>query len=223
MIDLHTVRGSGEIVSKEISISDYTEIEAAGVAEIIYEQKTVGEPYFQINVDDNIFPLLDIRVDNNKLIIKTKDNSNISPSRFKVYTNSSNIGKIKLAGSGEIHLKGEVNSKNLSINLAGSGDIVADSLYCDKFDMSIAGSGTAQLKGASNESAFSVAGSGDIRGYNFTVDNLTTSVAGSGDIQITVGSSLSASIAGSGTLRYQGNPEVVDTKVSGSGEIKKVK
>ena len=222
VIDLQTIKGSGNIVSKEIPISDYTEIEVGGVAEIVYEQQTVREPYFQINVDDNILPLLDIKVENNKLIIKTKDNSSISPSRFKVYTNSNNLGKIKLAGSGEVHLKGEVNSKDLKIELAGSGDIVADSLYCDRFDMSIAGSGTARLRGASNNSSFSVAGSGDIKGYNFSVDKLSTSIAGSGDVQITVGSSLTASIAGSGSLRYQGNPEVVDTKVAGSGEIKKV-
>ena len=222
VIELRTIKGSGNIVSKEISISDYAEIEVGSAAEIVYEQKTIREPYLQINVDDNILPLLDIRIDDNRLIIRTKDNSNISPSKFRVYTNSSSIERVKLAGSGEIHLKGEVNSKKLNIELSGSGDVIADSLYCDKFDMSVAGSGTVRLKGASNESKFSVAGSGDIRGYNFTVDNLVTNIAGSGDIQITVGSSLKASIAGSGTLKYQGNPEEVDTKVVGAGEIKKV-
>ena len=222
IIDMQAIKGNGNIVNKEIAISDYTEIEVSEMAEIVYEQQTVREPYLQINVDDNILPLLDIRVDNNKLIIKSKDNNNLQPSRFKIYTNSNNLGKISLTGSGEIHLKGEVNSKNLKIEVAGSGDIVADSLYCDRFDMSVAGSGTARLKGASNKSTFSIAGSGDIKGYNFSVHELVTSIAGSGDVQITVGKSLKASIAGSGSVRYQGNPENVDTEVSGSGEIKKV-
>ncbi|MDR1368584.1 MAG: DUF2807 domain-containing protein [Dysgonamonadaceae bacterium] len=222
IIDMHGVRGNGNIVSKEIAISDYTEIDAGGVAEIIYEQQTVKSPYLQVNVDENIFPLLDIRVENNKLIIKSKDNGNIQPSRFKIYTNSVNIERIKLAGSGEVHLKGEVNSRNMKIDLAGSGDIIADSLYCEQFDMSVAGSGTARLKGACNNSRFAIAGSGDIKGYNFSVQDLDCKIAGSGDIQITVGRSLNANVAGSGDLKYYGSPEIVNTKIAGSGEIKKM-
>lgn len=221
MIDVHSIKGNGHIISKEFAVTDYTEIQSSGVAEIVYEQQTIKGPYLQVNVDENILPLLDVKVENNKLIIKYKDNGNIQPSRFKVYTNSSNLEKVKLAGSGEVHLKGEVNSKSLKIDLAGSGDIVADSLYCERFDMSVAGSGTARLKGASNDSKFSIAGSGDIKGYNFSVQDLVCSIAGSGDVQITVGESLKATIAGSGDLRYYGDPKVVDTKVSGSGEIKR--
>ncbi len=221
IINTNTIKGNGNITNKEIAISNYTEIEAGGIAEIIYEQQTTKEPYLQVNVDDNILPLLDIRVENNKLIIGTKDNNNIQPSRFKIYTNSNNIEKIRLAGAGEVHLKGEVNSKNMKISLSGSGDIVADSLYCERFDMSVTGSGTAKLTGASNESEFNVTGSGEIKGYNFSVQDLNSKITGSGDVQITVGKSLKASVTGSGDLHYRGNPENVDTKISGSGDIKK--
>ncbi len=221
MIDTHSIKGNGNIVSKEIAISDYVEIDAGGTAEIIYEQQTVKGPYLQVNVDDNILPLLDIKVEDNKLVIRTKDNSNIQPSRFKIYTNSNNIEKVRLSGSGEVHLKGEVNSKNLKVNISGSGDIVADSLYCERFDMAVSGSGTARLKGASNESKFTITGSGDIKGYNFSVQDLDSKVTGSGNIQITVGESLNATVTGSGDLRYRGNPQTVDTKVTGSGTIRK--
>ncbi len=222
MIETNSIKGNGNIVSKEIAISNYTEIDAGSMVEVVYEQKTIKEPYLQLNVDENILPLLDIKVENNKLIIRSKDNSNIKPSKFKIYTNSINLERVRLAGSGEVHLKGEVNSKSLKIDLSGSGDIITDSLYCEQFDMSISGSGTANLKGASNESKFRVAGSGDIHGYNFSVQDLETSVSGSGDIQVTVGTSLKAAVNGSGNINYRGNPENVDSKITGSGEIKKV-
>ncbi|MDR3060498.1 MAG: DUF2807 domain-containing protein [Dysgonamonadaceae bacterium] len=223
MIDVHSIKGNGHIVSKEFAITDYVEIQSSGVAEVVYEQQTIKEPYLQVNVDENILPLLDVKVENNKLIIKYKDNGNIQPSRFKVYTNSSNLEKVRLSGSGEVHLKGEVNSKSMKIDLSGSGGILADSLYCERFDMSVAGSGTARLKGGSNESKFSVAGSGDIKGSHFSVQDLECSIAGSGHVRITVGESLKAAVAGSGNLYYYGDPKMVDTKVAGSGNIEKAK
>ncbi len=221
MIDTHSIKGNGNIVNEEIAISDYNEISVSGSVDVIYEQQTVREPYLQLCVDENILPLVDIKVTDGKLTIKPKENQNIRPSQFKIYTNSFNLSKVSIAGSGEFHFKGEVNSKDLSVNIAGSGDVVSDSLYCEKMVLSIAGSGGADLKGAVSESSFRISGSGSIKAMNFFVQDLTCMVSGSGSIQTAVGEKLNAIVSGSGSIKYKGNPRL-ETKISGSGSIKNI-
>ena len=224
MIDVHSssINGNGHIVSKEFAITDYTEIQSSGMAEIVYEQ-TIREPYLQVNVDENILPLLEITVEDHVLVVKDKRNGNIQPSRFKIYTNSSNLEKIKFSGRGKVRLQGEVNSKNMKISLSGSGGIVADSLYCERFDASITGSGSIRLTGGSNDSKLNVTGSGSIKGSDFSIRNLESIITGSGNIQVTVGESLKATVTGSGNLHYHGDPKTVETKVTGSGKIESIR
>ncbi len=222
VLDSHLIRGNGKITTKEIKIPDYRGITIAGPAEIVYEQLTNKEPYLQIRVDENILPLLEIKVENNKLVIRPKEKrDNLQPSQFKIYTNSLNLEDIEIAGSGDIRLKGEVNSKKMDIEIAGSGDVVADSLFCERLDLSIAGSGNARLKGAGNEAELEIAGSGSIKGYDFSVQDLSCEIAGSGNIEITAGKSIRADIAGSGDIKYKGNPQVKKS-VAGSGNVQKV-
>ena len=86
--------------------------------------------------------------------------------------------KGSIAGSGDLTLKGSTN--NLQANVAGSGDFHGFNLQSNHTDVSVAGSGDAEV--VCNESLKArVAGSGDIeyRGNPKTED---TKVAGSGSI-----------------------------------------
>ena len=49
------VEGNGNIITKEISISDYNEISTVGVMEFVYEQSDAA-PYLKIMIDENLFP-----------------------------------------------------------------------------------------------------------------------------------------------------------------------
>lgn len=62
------VEGNGNIITKEISISDYNEISTVGVMEFVYEQSDAA-PYLKIMIDENLFPLLKAQVDGKELII----------------------------------------------------------------------------------------------------------------------------------------------------------
>ena len=55
----NTIKGDGNIITKEISISDYDEISYVGKVNIEYEQSNAS-PFFKITIDENI-PHLDIK------------------------------------------------------------------------------------------------------------------------------------------------------------------
>ena len=214
------IYGNHQLVNQQIDIRDYESVVMNIPGKVFYQQFSDSTPYLQIHTDENILKALDVRVENNRLIIETKKDSVIKPSLLTIYTCSHNLNKVTLTGSGEIRLKGEVNAKEFGLDLTGSGNFLADSLLCDQLTARITGSGNAQLTGASNNSSLKINGSGDVHAYNYLIQDLDCSIFGSGNVEALVTKKLDANITGSGNLSYHGDPESINKKINGSGKVK---
>jgi len=77
------------------------------------------------------------------------------------------------------------------------------------------------LSGSTTDFDVTISGSGDIKAYDLEADNVDATVSGSADIKVTARKMLKARVSGSGDISYKGNPQKVDTKTSGSGDITK--
>jgi hypothetical protein len=216
-----TLKGNHQIVNETIDIDDYDAIALSLSANVVYRQISQEEPFLQVSVDENIFPLLDISVINKRLVIKEKEDANLQASHFVIYTNSRSLRKVSISGSGDVLLEKAVNAREMDISITGSGDLKSDSLYCERLNVAITGSGDVDLKGAATDASFHITGSGDIEAYDYLVEHLDCRISGSGDIYARVDKKLYARISGSGDIRYKGDPESVDRKVSGSGSVRK--
>ena len=217
-------QGDYQIVHKTIDISDYDEIVVklnAKVAKIIYQQFSDSVPYLQVNTDDNIFSALDIRVEDNKLIIDTKPDSVIQPTQLTIYTNSKNLKSAQMTGVGELYLRGEVNAENFDMNVSGVGNIRTDSLLCENLNVNISGVGNAKLIGAAKESSFTVTGVGNIKAFDYLVQSANCKVTGVGNIEVYPKAKLDASVSGAGKIKYKGAPDSTNLSVSGGGKIEK--
>jgi hypothetical protein len=216
------IYGNHQLLNEQLDITDYEEISLNISADVFYQQFSDSAPYLQIRTDENIFASLDVKVEGRKLIISTKKDSVIKPSKLTIYTCSRNLKEVKITGSGDITLKGEVNAKNFDLSISGSGSLFVDSLVCKDIEAKITGSGNAKLIGVSSSASFKVTGSGDIQAYNFYVENAKCTVTGSGDIQTNVYKKLEAQVTGSGDILYRGTPETVNSKITGSGSVRQV-
>lgn len=238
------VKGNGNVVTKQISISDYNEISTAGVLEFVYEQ-TDGEPYLEVQIDENLFPLLQIEVDDDELKVgpkqKDRDGSyNLKPTVFKVVSHSRTIEdidiassgdfivasplsisklEIDMAGSGNVFLRKEVKGDKLEVNMAGSGSVIASDVRLKDVECNLAGSGLVQVGGSADEAEYNVAGSGDIKAFGCTVGKAECNVAGSGSIGVYARDYLNASLVSSGKVCYKGNP-TIEKSIIGLGKLK---
>lgn len=246
----NTIKGDGNIITKEISISDYDEISYVGKVNIEYEQSNTS-PFFKITIDENILSHLDIKVKGKTLIIQPKDEKkyfngnsyglNLQPTVCEIKTSSRELKEISAVGGGEfiaksplktdkldisiagsstINFDKQLEARKINFSVAGSGDINATQLKVNNLDCSVAGSGSIQLKGEAERGDLSVAGGGDISAFGCILRKAECSVAGGGDIKVHASEQLDASIAGGGHIRYEGDPEL-SKSVIGGGSIKK--
>lgn len=125
-----------------------------------------------------------------------------------------------VSGSGSLTLRGKCN--NLESSIGGSGDIEADISVANTFDMSISGSGKLVATGKASKVKTSISGSGRVRALDLESDVCDVRISGSGSVEINVKSELNATISGSGSVNYKGNPNHVNANSSGSGKVRKV-
>jgi len=151
-----------------------------------------------------------------------KFNKRIVPRHDKITIHASmpEVRGLSVAGSGNILAEGSVESDELKLSIAGSGDISLKKLSVADLKASIAGSGDIFLGGTGRQGNLkaSISGSGDMK-IPLEFENATIAISGSGDCSVHVTGSLDTSIAGSGSVTYEGNP-VVNARVSGSGSVK---
>ncbi|MDR2810753.1 MAG: DUF2807 domain-containing protein, partial [Tannerellaceae bacterium] len=100
---LQIIKGDGDLVTQEISIDNYTGLEASNTStmDITYTQsdKAAG---LTVVTDRNILEKYNIRVQEGKLKILPKkeyEHALFVPTSFIVTTNSAHLNKIDIAGS----------------------------------------------------------------------------------------------------------------------------
>lgn len=125
-----------------------------------------------------------------------------------------------VSGSGDINLKGKC--RNYDSDVSGSGKVNLSIAIADRATFGVSGSGKILATGTAQSVKTSISGSGKVLAANLEADKCEVRISGSGDVEINVKNELDASISGSGSVSYKGNPNHVNSHASGSGHIRKM-
>lgn len=216
------VKGNGNVTTIERSVGEYDAIGLSGWFDVDLVAGTEGE--IKLEGESNLLEYIRTEVKNGKLSIKVEKGYNLKPSSWedgiRITVPVESVNAIALSGSGDIVGKTTIKSNNFKTAMSGSGDITLD-VQASTIDASMSGSGDITLNGSTRDFEATISGSGDIKAYGLEADNVDATVSGSADIKVTANKMLTARVSGSGDISYRGNPEKVDTKASGSGDISK--
>ena len=213
------IKGNGKVTTETRNTGDYEGIKCAGSMDYILVAGKEGN--IKLEGESNLLEHIVTEIKGGNLIVKVEKGINLSPSwnkTIKITIPFEDIDNVSLAGSGDLWNEDKISATNFNVSLDGSGDVILN-IDSSSVEGSLSGSGDLTLKGSTNDLKLKVAGSGDINAFGLQANNTTASVAGSGDIEVVSNKSLKAHVTGSGDIKYKGNPEKEDTKVSGSGTI----
>jgi hypothetical protein len=196
-INVNSVTGSGNVISEARNVTGFDSVALEGSGRVTI---SVGEgESVTVEADDNIVPLIETRVENGTLIITTRNNTNIT-TRNTVHINIT-LGSLK------------------ALYLRGSGEINASSVSGGSVEIQLPGSGNITVSGSADSLNISLPGSGNVICDGLKVKSATITLNGSGNITAYASESLDATLRGSGTIRYSGNPAQVNKSITGSGTI----
>lgn len=215
------IKGNGTITTIKKSVGDYDALDMAGFFDVQLVDGKEGT--ITITGEENLLDYIITEVKDGKLILKTEKGVNLQPSYrngIKITVPVEQINAVYLSGSGDISAEKTLTSDTFKATISGSGDINLD-LAVKDLKTTVSGSGDIELTGTTDTFDLSISGSGDIDAFKLAANHVDVSVSGSGDIEVTANKSIKARVSGSGDINYRGNPEKVDTKSSGSGDISK--
>ena len=188
--------GSGVAATQARSLPAFSVVDLAGDNNVMVR---VGvRQSVMVHADRNLLSRVTTRVRSGSLIIGTTPGSLTTKAPMYVTVSLPSIDAITLEGNGNIKVVG-INSRSLTIALPGSGVIDAT--------------------GATTHLAVTIGGEGNALLGDLTARDANATVSGDGSIMLTATRSLSASISGSGTILYGGNPPHLTKSVTGSGDI----
>jgi hypothetical protein len=210
-----TIHGSGKLVQNERNLGDFTGVEIASSANVYIRQG--DKTSVKIEGDDNIVPDVTTDVRNGTLVISNKPGSYQHKLELKVFVTVKDLKVLTVTGSGDIKGETPFTISDLVLNIVGSSDIILD-LNANKIESNLAGSGDIVLSGSCKEHETNLAGSGNINATKLKSRKSDVHISGSGNCKVDA-SELYVAISGSGDVFYKGNPEKLQTSVTGSGDV----
>jgi hypothetical protein len=192
------VHGSGVAKTETRGVGGFHAIRLDGAADV---NVTVGQrTEVTVTADDNVLPVIETQVQGGTLVIGNRE-SYESRVGVRVTIVTPTLDAFELNGSGNVTVKG-LSGGTFTAKIRGSGNLTAD--------------------GTVDGLRASIAGSGDLRLVDLKAKKADVSIAGSGNATVSAEDSFSASVSGSGDVRYKGNPSNVQSNVAGSGSVEKL-
>jgi len=234
VIDGPCIRGEGNVVTREISIEDFSGVNLAMAGEVTIER---GEEIkVLLTGHPNILDQINTEVNDNEWVIyprecvsNSKDfavhitmpavNNLTLSSSGSIISDDAFEGDIELTLSGSGNINGNTSGEEAVIRLSGSGKIEYSG-QSSTLDVVHSGSGRIILEGSCVEMEIAQSGSGGVEAYGLLANEASVRVSGSGSARVNVTTRLGAILTGSGSIFYKGSP-IFDPEPedSGSGAI----
>lgn len=195
------LKGNGNIVTKEINVSDFAEIRigqgigTTGMNGLFSWGQKYASPVFnysqqkgnaglKIKIDENLFSALKIESANGILVIEAKKGSQITPTTLEINGHSSELTKLSTSGSTDFYLKSDLTSDNLEVSSSGGSDVYLKN--------------PVRISGLCK---FSLSGGSDVQATDLECDEIEVRTSGGSDISL-------AGSANSGSYRSSGGSDI---------------
>ncbi|MDG1572594.1 DUF2807 domain-containing protein [Robiginitalea sp. M366] len=218
-----SIKGDGNVVTIDRNVGDYDAIALSGWFDL--ELVSGREGRITLKGESNLLEHIKTEVKDGKLVIKTEKGKRLEPSSWRsggitITVPVEEVEAVSLSGSGDVVGKTVLKAPRFKAAMSGSGDMTLE-VEAEQVEATLSGSGDIELGGQAGALEVRISGSGDVNAYDMDAARVEAYVSGSADIYVTARESLMARVSGSGDIHYRGNPEKVDSKTSGSGDITK--
>lgn len=211
-----SVRGSGQVVAEERSISGVRRVNVANQGDLTIE---IGdEEKLVVEAEENLQDYLIADVRGGELVLRTQNNTNIRPTQDIHYILTvKELEGLQVTSSGDIQAP-ELQADGFTIKVSSSGDIHIEALYADRVEVDITSSGSVIIdEGMLGYQDISISSSGSYDAREIDSLNARVKISSSGSARIWVRDELDVNISSSGNVYYRGDPQL-NVRTTSSGE-----
>jgi len=190
-----TIKPSGNIITRNVSVKPFTAIKANGLYELILTQGSTEA--VKVETDDNLQKYIEVSNDGNTLVIDepalrnhsfnltSADGEREKKQHFKVYVTFKSVSMMDLQTIGNINAEAPLTFDALDINDKSVGNIKM-SITAKKLTLTNKGVGNVTLTGNVDNAVITNTGVGSFQGTGLVVQtmNITNTGVGHADVNV---------------------------------------
>jgi len=180
--DKQTIEGSGNIITKEVNVSSFDQLDVSGVFSLMLVQGNKEE--VKIEADDNLQSLFEVKNEGSKLTIGMKKDVNLKGKlKMKVYVTFKNLKSMDLKTVGNVISEANMSFDDLGIQNKSVGNVDLK-LTTQKLSIQNKSVGNVTLSGKADNVTISNKGVGSIQAANFVVQKMDIDNSGVGSAEV---------------------------------------
>ena len=180
--DRVTVEPSGNIITKEVSVTSFDQLDISGVFSLMLIQGNKEE--VKIEADDNLQSLFEVKNEGSKLTIGMKKDVNIHGKiKMKVYITFKNLKSMDLKTVGNVTSEANMSFNDLDINNKSVGNVDLK-LTTQNLTIQNKSVGNVKLNGKADNVTIKNKGVGSIQAASFVVQKMDIDNSGVGSAEV---------------------------------------
>ena len=219
--DAEAIRGSGNVVTQNMALADFTSVEAANAFEVEITQSDTFA--VTIRVDDNILDLLDVSKEGDTLKLRLERGVSLRGDvTLEAEITMPDLEGLDLSGASVASVSGFQSSSQLDIGLSGASSLDGD-LEAGDIDINASGASRVVLDGSATGLTIVGSGASSLDLTDFTADTAEVRLSGASDATVRAQERIDpVDVSGASRLRYLGDPSLGDVTTSGASTVDKI-
>ncbi|HEY2720836.1 MAG TPA: head GIN domain-containing protein [Chitinophagaceae bacterium] len=204
--DRPKIKGSGNVVTRDVTVQAFDQLEAKGVFNVSLIQGS--KEAVKIEAEDNLQDLFEIQNEGSKLIVSMKKDVRFdSKKRMVVYITFKNIKSLDLKMVGNFTSEGNLSFDDLSLENTSVGNVELD-LHAQKLDVINKSVGNLKLSGKAENAVIRNSSVGAIRAGDLMVQTMDIDNNGIGSAEVNAAKQLIVKDSFLGKVRNVGGADI---------------
>ena len=210
-----SVKGNGNVVSDIRNVGDFDKIEISRGMNV-YISKGDNRKV-EVKADENLQKLIEIKTENDVLIIKATQNIRSAKSK-KVFVTTPHVSKIKSSSGSNVYSESKLPFEKLELS-SSSGSNMNLEVSSRIIEASASSGSNIKLKGKSESFKGKASSGSNIKANKLESKTCKAKASSGSNIWITAENSLDADASSGGNVFVNGNPENKDIEKSSGGNV----
>ena len=215
------IKGDGVYVTEMRVVNEsFDGVEVEGSFNVYIKKDTIVS--IEIDADENLLPNIFTRVRGGNLVIDNDNQCFTTKRTPRINISTPYIDELILNGSGILECD-SMDADNAIVVLSGSGEIYVGDIYSGNVEIILDGSGIITVPVVTTETTeIRLEGSGEILIKDIVANTIDIDHESSGSIEVDKinAHKVWANLDGSGEIQLEGDADVCDLQIKGSGNIK---
>jgi hypothetical protein len=213
----NSISGNGKVAKKEVSLNNFSILDVSDniEVEIIISKDTKAE----IEADENIID--HILVEQRGSILSISSDKRIRMARSKkviVYCNE--LKEIDASTASNVFSGKPLQIEDLRIDAKSAANIELSGEFTN-LDINGSSSADITLNGTTKSLSVNLSSAADLNAFELKADKAVVNVSSASDARIRVSNEAHLRASSAADIVYKGSPEIIDSKSSSAGDIKK--